>query len=106
MSPYGRGNAERPAGALSFSSLAPSLAPGSEGQRLRRAPLRYGAKIEATRRSTSPRDRAAAIRALYDEQRAALRALVERRQVARIVARARRAFERAGDKVLPLVGPT
>ncbi|WP_156964693.1 hypothetical protein [Methylocapsa aurea] len=40
----------------------------------------YGAKIEATRRSLPAREIAAAVRALLDEQRAAFRALAERRQ--------------------------
>jgi hypothetical protein len=42
----------------------------------------YGAKIEATRRSLPKREAAAAVRALLVEQRLALKAFAERRQVA------------------------
>jgi hypothetical protein len=39
----------------------------------------YGAKVAAVRRTTPSRDLSAALRVLFDEKRAALRELVERR---------------------------
>jgi hypothetical protein len=58
----------------------------------------YAAKLEATRRRLSPGARAAAIRALIDEQRAALRALTERRHAAKQAARRFRAAACYGER--------
>ncbi len=58
----------------------------------------YAARIEATRRSVSGREVAAAIRALLDERAAAFRTLTERRTAARIAARADRDAQRHGDR--------
>jgi hypothetical protein len=54
--------------------------------------------MELLRRSLPPRAVAAAMRALRDEQRAMMRAMTERRQTARITARARQTFDHAADK--------
>jgi hypothetical protein len=57
----------------------------------------YAAKIELTRRSLPRSQVADAIRAIIDEQRAALRALTLRRILAKTARRERRAIEHHAD---------
>jgi hypothetical protein len=59
----------------------------------------YGAKIEATRRSLPGREIAAAIRAIRDERRAAMRALAARKQAVFLGLRERRRIERFGERM-------
>jgi hypothetical protein len=57
----------------------------------------YAAKIELTRRSLPRSQVADAIRAIIDEQRAALRALTLRRMQSKTARRERHAIERQAD---------
>jgi hypothetical protein len=58
----------------------------------------HGAKIEAMRRS-KPRDLAAALRVLFDDQHSALQELARRRRAFRFSARERRRAENSGRRV-------
>jgi hypothetical protein len=58
----------------------------------------FRAKHAMLRRSTSPRDRSAALRALYDAHCAAKRALTVRRQSFKVSARERRQVETYGKR--------
>jgi hypothetical protein len=60
----------------------------------------YGAKIEATRRSLPGREIAAAVRALVDERRAAIRAVTAARGVAQRVLRERQTAERFSARLV------
>jgi hypothetical protein len=73
------------------SDGAPDLSFGAERDAIH---VLYGAKIEATRRSLPGRDIAAAVRAILDDQRAALWAVTVRQILAKTAWRERRANDR------------
>lgn len=58
----------------------------------------YGAKIEATRRSVPRRDLSAALCALFEQQRAALQELAQRRHILKSARRDRRRAAHAGRR--------
>jgi len=59
----------------------------------------YGARIEATRRSLPAREIAAAVRAIIEERRAAMRVFSNRQKFARVGLRERRAAERFSQRL-------
>jgi hypothetical protein len=74
----------------------------------------FAAKIEVARRTTPARDRAAAIRAIMDEEHGALQAIAERAQSARVALSERLATDRHAEMkarenerlVFPVARPT